>query len=135
MPVRRHSIDLPAANDADGDRRRRRPSADIALAEAIVEGTIVPSGIDQIIKLEQEYDRMAADASVNRWEAARLYVAELDAGQSQRELARAVGKDQSHVSRMARVWREHGGDDLGHQRPFNPHHPNVGAGGAGQHRR
>jgi len=42
MPVRRHSIDLPAAND---DRRRRSPSADVALAEPIVEGVIVPAGI------------------------------------------------------------------------------------------
>ena len=46
MPVRRHSIDLPTANkETSTDRRRRRPSADIALAEPIVEGVIVPEGI------------------------------------------------------------------------------------------
>lgn len=50
MPVRRHSIDLPTAND---DRR----STDVALAEPIVEGVIVPEGIDRIIKLEAADDR------------------------------------------------------------------------------
>lgn len=68
----------------------------------------MPEGIDAIIKLEAEYDKMAADASANRWQTAELYAQELDAGRSQRELARVVGKDQSHVSRMARVWRRHG---------------------------
>jgi hypothetical protein len=54
MPVRRNPIALPTANNGDANRRRRRPSGDIALAEPIVEGAIVPSGVDQIIKLEQE---------------------------------------------------------------------------------
>ncbi len=116
MPVRRHSIDLPAAND---DRRRRSPNSDIALAEPIVEGTIVPSGVEAIIKLEDEYDRMAADASANRWQTAELYDRELDAGMTTRELGNQVSKSHMHVGRMARVWREHGGN-LGFQRPFNP---------------
>lgn len=61
---------------------------------------------------------MPADALANRWETARRYAAELDAGRSQRETARLVGKDHKHVGWMAEVWREHGGD-LGPQKPFN----------------
>jgi hypothetical protein len=88
-----------------------------------LEGEVVPEGIDQLIKLEAEYDRLSDDALSNRWDAARLYVEELaKPGMTQEKLADLVSKDQSHVSRMAKVWREHGDDyDLGHNRPpFNP---------------
>ena len=46
---------------------------------------------------------MPADALANRWETARRYAAELDAGRSQRETARLVGKDHKHVGWMAEV--------------------------------
>jgi hypothetical protein len=109
MPVRRHSIDLPTANkETSTDRRRRRPSADIALAEPIVEGVIVPEGIDAIIKLEAEYDRMAADAKTNRWDAAERYAEELaKPGMTQTKLAALVGKTQPHVSKMSAAWAKY----------------------------
>jgi len=50
----------------------------------------------------------------HRWEAARLIVAELDDGKSQRSLAGEIGISQSHVSRMARVWQKHGESYMTH---------------------
>jgi hypothetical protein len=100
------------AEEPEPDKRSWRRSKTL-------EGAVVSEGIDQIIKLEAAYDRMSADALANRWETARRYAEELDAGRSQRETARLVGKDHKHVGWMADVWREHAGD-LGPQRPFNP---------------
>jgi transposase-like protein len=72
----------------------------------------VPEGIDQIIKLEAAYDRLADDAKANRWETAERYAQLLDTGKSQREVARLVGKSPSHVNKMSSAWRRHGGVSL-----------------------
>jgi len=95
--------------------QRRSPRSSSAELEP-VQGVVVLVGIDRIRQLEAEFDSIhteaMASALANRWEAAQLYAAELAAGRSQREVARLVGKDQSHVSRMVRVWREHGDDQV-----------------------
>lgn len=60
--------------------------------------------LDQRIKLDSE----ARDEY--RWREARLIVAELEAGKSQRALAAEIGKGQTHVSLMARVHRDYHGN-------------------------
>jgi hypothetical protein len=111
MPARRRIPPAPRPLPAN-------PASDSWRRSKTLEGAVVPEGIDQIIKLEAAYDRMPADALANRWETARRYAGELDAGRSQRETARLVGKDHKHVGWMAEVWREHGGD-------LGPHKPST----------
>ena len=53
----------------------------------------------------------------HQWEAARLIAAELGDGTSQRHLAGAIGKSQTHVSLMAACWRRWG-DYPGNRPPF-----------------
>ncbi len=53
----------------------------------------------------------------HQWEAARLIAAELGDGTSQRHLATAIGKSQTHVSLMAACWRQWG-DYPGNRPPF-----------------
>lgn len=77
MPSRRIPGSLPATTENDLWHKSKT-----------LEGAVAPEGIQAIKKLEAEYNRLSADAIANRWETARLYTAELDAGRSQRELAR-----------------------------------------------
>ena len=58
------------------------------------------NNIERIIALEAEHDS-------NRWEVASLYAAEC-ATQSQRAVAKLVGKSHQHVGRMVAVWEEFG---------------------------
>jgi hypothetical protein len=51
---------------------------------------------------------------LDRWEAARLMVVELDGGKSQRQLAEEIGRDQSLISRCAKVWRKWGDEYTHH---------------------
>ncbi len=72
--------------------------------EVAVEGAVIPR-VRQIIAHEQAADALDVAADAHRWEAARLIAEELAAGKSQRQLAAEIGKSQTHVSRMARVWQ------------------------------
>jgi hypothetical protein len=62
--------------------RRRSPSAEVVLAEPIVEGEVLSPGITRIIKLE-------ASTSEDQWELARLYAEECE-NKSLRKVARLV---------------------------------------------
>jgi hypothetical protein len=72
--------------------------------------TRVSQRVNEIIHHEAEADRLTAEASEHRWEAARLIVEELVTGKTQRQLAQEIGKSHVHVGAMARVWRTHGGN-------------------------
>lgn len=78
-------------------------SDQITLFGAVIEGAVIPR-VQQIIEHEAAADELAAASDAHRWEAARLIADELAAGKSQRQLAAEIGKSQTHVSRMARVW-------------------------------
>jgi len=62
----------------------------------------------RIRELEAEADQTEGRTDELRWNAARLYAEELEAGTSSRDLAEAVGKSHTHVLRMRAIWREHG---------------------------
>jgi hypothetical protein len=72
-----------------------------------------PTVIDRIIKCEQRADELDAEISqasaeheALRWEAAELIVGLLSSrNMTQVLLAKQIGKDQSHVSRVARAYR------------------------------
>ena len=71
----------------------------------------LPDRVQRIIDLEIKGDE-------HQWEAARLIWEELDEGvHSQRSLAEAIGKSQTHVSFMATLWRLWITDYFGNQRP------------------
>lgn len=71
----------------------------------------LPGRVQRIIDLESKGDE-------HQWEAARLIWEELDEGlHSQRSLAEAIGKGQSHVYRMAHCWQLWISDSLGNQKP------------------
>lgn len=72
--------------------------------------------IEEIVWHEAEAERLDQEADGHRWEAASLIAQELANGKSQRELAAEIGKSQTHVSLMAKVWHEWG-DYQGNQRP------------------
>lgn len=70
--------------------------SELTLDDALF-GEVLSPRVQQIIRLEREAD----DA---QWEAARLITEELDSGKSQRQLAREIGKSQTHVRYMAKCW-------------------------------
>lgn len=70
--------------------------SEVALDDALF-GEVLSLRVQQIIRLEREAD----DA---QWEAARLISEELDSGKSQRQLAREIGKSQTHVRYMVKCW-------------------------------
>jgi len=64
--------------------------------------------IDRIRRQLADADKLDADASELRWLASRDIYGELaETSITQAELARQIGRSQSFVSRMARMWREH----------------------------
>jgi hypothetical protein len=73
----------------------------------------------------QEIIRLEKRAESDLWDIARLISEELADGKSQRQLAREIGKGQTHVSYMAKTWALFG-DHLGDQ-SFNEvyHSPEV----------
>lgn len=73
---------------------------------------IAASRVAEIIDHERQADQLAAASDAHRWEAARLIAEELDGGKSQRQLAADIGKSQTHVSFMARAWRDYQGNQL-----------------------
>lgn len=71
----------------------------------------LPDRVQRIIDLEAKGDEY-------QWEAARLIWEELDEGlRSQRDLAEAIGKSQTHVSFMSKLWNLWITDYFGNQRP------------------
>jgi hypothetical protein len=67
-------------------------------------------------QLEAEARKLLREADYFRWRAARLIADEVATGTSQRELARQIGRSQTLVSFMVRVWQRFG-DYPGNQRP------------------
>jgi hypothetical protein len=75
----------------------------------------VPAGlsrVDEIIWLERLGDR-AQELAAER------IAAELESGKSQRQLAREIGKSQTHVCHMAKAWELYRGESLGNHPSFN----------------
>lgn len=60
--------------------------------------------IERIIELEKRAERPAALDSKCKWEAARLYWEEIEAGQSKAYLAEQTGKSAMHILFMYRCW-------------------------------
>jgi len=85
-----------------------------------LEGEVLSENVANIIQLQHDEERLVGDLEENRWEQARLIVAELDAGKSQRQLAREIGKrSHTHVQHMARAWRRFGNLGCHDRPPFN----------------
>lgn len=59
---------------------------------------------DVVIRLEHEADQHTAQADQCRWQAARIISERLALGETQASVALAIGKSQTHVSRMSRVY-------------------------------
>jgi hypothetical protein len=77
------------------------------------------SNVEKIKKLEAEADKLSAEYESNRWEAARLISEELASGMSQRELARQIGKSDTHVIRMRKCWEAKCNPRVADNRTFN----------------
>ena len=74
--------------------------------------------ISQAEELEAEAEKLLANVDYLRWRAAQLICEELANGTTQRALAAGIGRSQTLVSLMAKVWRRFGERDYpGNQRP------------------
>lgn len=85
--------------------------------------------IQEIIRLESEAALPEGEASLRRWQVARLMWEEVQTGKSRNELAEEVGKSRKHVQWMVKSW-EVVGQHIptgGVFPPFNPvyHGPEV----------
>lgn len=60
--------------------------------------------VERIIELERQAEKPVVINSRVRWELARLYWEEIEAGKSKAELAREIGKSTMHVLFMYRCW-------------------------------
>lgn len=61
--------------------------------------------VPEIIRLEQDADKLESDASDLRWEISRLIYEELESGTRGKDLAEQIGKSPAHVSLIAKTWR------------------------------
>lgn len=67
--------------------------------------TLNRADVDRIVALEAEADTLVGEADNIRAQAAALIVKQLDNGASERQVAAAIGKSDSHVHFAAAAWR------------------------------